>query len=290
MSLPLILSHWVHDLNPVIIEFTDRFAIRWYGLAYVTAFFLGWFFLRLYHEKGRSPFDAAGRERLLFALVLGVFIGGRLGYMLLYAFGDWIRDPLLIFRLWEGGMASHGGFAGVFIAVILASRRAGVSPLQTGDLIVTIAPAGLFLGRMANFINGELWGKVSQLPWAVIFPGSASEGTPLELIAPRHPSQIYQALGEGLIPFLYLQWRFWKSPPGKIPHGQLAGEFYLLYAFMRILTEQFREPDAALIAFWGLSFSRGTFYSFFIALIGIGLIVVAQLMGKKQAAKTDKGE
>ncbi|MDX2110540.1 MAG: prolipoprotein diacylglyceryl transferase [Verrucomicrobiota bacterium] len=274
------LAYWVHNLSPDIIRFTDKLAIRWYGLAYIMGFIVAAVLLRLYYKRGRSPVTPEQSESLMIAMVLGVFIGGRLGYMLLYDLPAFLSNPLLFFRFWEGGMASHGGFIGVLIAVIWFTRSAKVPFLRLADIIVTLAPPGLFFGRIANFINGELWGRVTTEPWAVLFPGSPmvdkapavfveSLGT---FINPRHPSQIYEAALEGLLLFIYTQWRFWRRNPAKACNGQLAGEFLIGYALVRIFCEYFREPDADLIA--GLS--RGSFYSIFFVVAGTGIIVFAR--------------
>jgi phosphatidylglycerol---prolipoprotein diacylglyceryl transferase len=273
-------GHWVHDLDPVIFRITDTLAVRWYGLAYVAGFLVAFGLLHLYWKRGRSPLGPQAQEELAMSMIIGVVIGGRLGYFLLYEFSRFMANPLIFFKVWEGGMSSHGGFAGVALATLWLARRRKIHPFEISDLIGTVAAAGLFFGRIANFINGELWGKVSDVPWAVIFPQSAPPGMPVELIAPRHPSQLYAALLEGLLLFLYMQWRFWgrrggrggglsHDPPAPRKTGMLTGEFMVFYSIARALGEQFREPDAGLIA--GLS--RGTFYSIFLLGAGVGVII-----------------
>jgi len=271
-------EYWVHDLNPVIYQITETLAVRWYGLSYVMGFLIGLGLLHLYWKKGRTSLKPSMQESLAMALILGVVIGGRLGYFLLYDLGNFLRDPLVFFRVWEGGMASHGGFIGVALAVLWVARKQDVPALHIGDLVVSVAGAGLFLGRMANFINGELWGKPAKVPWAVIFPDSAPPGMPVHLITPRHPSQIYEALLEGALVFVYMQWRFWSvkgrrpdeagSSPSARP-GHLTAEFLVLYSVARFVGELFREPDAGLI----LGISRGSFYSLISLITGIGLLV-----------------
>jgi phosphatidylglycerol:prolipoprotein diacylglycerol transferase len=273
-----MLAYWVHDLDPVIFQFTDKLAIRWYGLAYVSGFLIAFVLLGLYWKRGRSVLDPRMQENLAVALILGVLIGGRVGYFLLYETGNLLRDPLILFRVWEGGMASHGGFAGVAVAILWASRKYRLPPLKVGDLIVSVAPPGLLLGRIANFVNGELWGKVSDVAWAVIFPKSAPVGMPVSLIPPRHPSQLYEALLEGLLLLVYMQFRFWQvkgrkeatmasADPSTRP-GHLTGEFLVVYSLARCAGELFREPDASLI----LGLNRGIFYSVLLLLSGLGLI------------------
>jgi phosphatidylglycerol:prolipoprotein diacylglycerol transferase len=164
-------------------------------------------------------------------------------------------------------MASHGGFIGVALAMAWIAFKFKIPFLLLGDLLSSIVPVGLFLGRIANFINGELWGKVTTVPWAVIFPNSALPGTPFDLIAPRHPSQLYEAALEGLVLLAYTQWRLWRTNALKTP-GRLSGEFLILYAIVRIVGEQFREPDAGLI----FGMSRGIFFSLF--LLAAGVLVI----------------
>lgn len=270
-------GYWVHDLNPVIFQISDTLAVRWYGLAYVAAFIVAFGLLHLYWRKGRSPLGPPQQESLAMALILGVVIGGRLGYFLLYDLQALAGNPLVFFKVWEGGMASHGGFAGVAVAALWTARRQGIDALRLGDLIASVAAQGFFLGRMANFINGELWGKVTDLPWAVIFPQSAPEGMPIELIPARHPSQLYQGMLEGLLLFGYMQLRFWTvrgrgkgeaAATKSARPGHLTGEFLVFYGLARCVGELFREPDASLI----MGMSRGAFYSLFVLLAGMVLI------------------
>src|SRR5690606_13685921 len=224
-----------------------------------------------YHRRGRSPLDSDQLSTAFLAIIIGVMAGGRIGYFILYDFGTLLRDPLALFRVWEGGMASHGGFAGVALAILWISRRQKLAVTRLADLLVTVAPPGLFFGRIANFINGELWGKISTVSWAVRFPASMPPGTPVEEIPPRHPSQLYEAALEGLALFAYMQFRFGRCSAARRHPGQLTGEFLVGYAIARIISELFREPDAGLI----LGMSRGIFYSIFLAAVGVALIVRA---------------
>ena len=174
-------------------------------------------------------------------------------------------------------MASHGGMIGVTIAVFWFARSEEIPFLHLADLIASAAPAGLFFGRIANFINGELWGKPTRVPWAVIFPDSAEPGTPL---LPRHPSQLYEAALEGILLLCFMQWRFWKSNVVRDKPGRLSGEFLIAYAVVRAVGETFREPDAGLI----LGLSRGTFYSIFLLAAGTGLILNAEMRRRNPGA------
>lgn len=270
-------NYWVHDLSPFLIEFSEGIGIRYYGLAYLAAFATAFGLLSYYHRRKRSPLDNDQLSTSFFAIIIGVLAGGRIGYFLFYDFAAFRADPLVLFRVWEGGMASHGGFIGVAIAILWIARTQRVPVLRLADLLVTVAPPGIFFGRIANFINGELWGKITTVSWAVRFPQSVPLGTPIEEIPARHPSQLYEAGLEGLVLFIYLQYRFWKTPVVKRSPGQLTGEFFIGYAIARIVSEVFREPDAGLI----LGMSRGTFYSIFLIVIGIGFIVYAY--GKRVA-------
>lgn len=279
-------SYWVHDLSPFLVRFADNplgiDGIRYYGLAYLAGFIGGWALLRIYDRRGKFTIDADARATLMTAIIIGVLAGGRIGYMLMYDLAAFIENPLLLFRIDQGGMASHGGFIGVILALFWFAQRHDCSFLRLGDVIATLAPLGLMLGRIANFINGELWGKVSTVPWAVIFPGSPASYDPQSasyLPDPRHPSQLYQAAMEGALLLAYLQWRFWKTRPSA---GQVGGEFLLGYGLLRIIGEIFREPDASLI----LGISRGQFYSIFLIVAGGCIIALARKHQRKHNTGT----
>ncbi len=263
------LAFWVHHFSPFLGPHWGNFGIRYYGLSYVLGFLTAAALLIRYARAGRSQLAVNKVGDLMVAVVFGVMIGGRLGSFLLYHPDQLVRDPLSFFRVWEGGMASHGGFVGVAVALAWFARSEKISFLHLSDLIVSVAPAGLFFGRIANFINGELWGTPTRVRWAVIFPNSADPGTPLHLVLPRHPSQLYEAALEGLVLLALMQWRFWRSDVVRTQPGRLAGEFFLAYAAARMIGECFREPDASLI----LGLSRGTFYSVFLIAAGVILIV-----------------
>lgn len=274
--MPSTSSHWVHDLSPFLIQFTDTIGIRYYGLAYVLGFVGAAWLLSRYARAGRSDLPAAKIGDLMFALILGVFFGGRIGYFILYQPETVLADPLQLIRVWEGGMASHGGFVGVMLALAWFGRTNHLGFFHLGDLVASVAPLGLLLGRLANFINGELWGRVSEVSWAVIFPLSAAPGTPVELIPARHPSQLYQAALEGGLLFAYLQIRLWRSDHLRRLPGRIAGEFLVGYAVLRAIGEHFREPDAGLL--FGLS--RGTFYSLFLIIAGIIVMAYSRLTAR----------
>jgi len=272
-------NYWVHDLDPFLWKFPDSFShlgpggIRWYGIAYLAGFICAFFLLKRYHRRKRSPYDSEQIMNLMTFMVLGVLLGGRVGYALLYRWGEFIEDPLILLRVWEGGMASHGGFIGVCIAVFWYARHSKQSPFPIGDIIVSVVPPGLFFGRIANFINGELWGRPTEVSWGVLFPKAPGF---IEGMA-RHPSQLYAATLEGLCTFVFVQWRFWKSDVTQRAPGRLAGEFLIAYAIARIINEFFRQPDASLI----MGMSRGQFYSLFLVLAGAILVRIAEARAKK---------
>jgi len=267
-------DYWTHDLSPFLIRFGENFGIRWYGLAYLAGFVGGGWLLRRYLRAGRSTLEMSAIFDLMTALVAGVIVGGRLGFFLFYQPASLLRDPLILLRVWEGGMASHGGFIGVTVALGWFTRKRPESMLQVADLVTTTVPVGLFFGRIANFINGELWGKATDVPWAVIFQNTGGGAVP------RHPSQLYEAVLEGLVLFAFVQWRFWQSTVARTQPGRLAGEFLIAYSVARAACEIFREPDAALI----LGLNRGTFYSLFLVAGGVILIALAARRGSKLKA------
>ncbi|MEJ6394086.1 prolipoprotein diacylglyceryl transferase [Gymnodinialimonas sp. 2305UL16-5] len=234
-----------------------RFALRWYALAYLAGLVIGWWMIwRAMKRPALWPGDVAPMqpvqvEGLLTAVVLGVIIGGRLGYVLFYDPAQFLAEPWLIPQIWEGGMAFHGGLLGVTIAALIYCRRIGAPPLQVADAMSMVIAVGLFFGRISNFINAELWGRASDAPWAVIFPGEAAQDCPgpeglVEYLGltycARHPSQLYEALLEGLIMgviLLYLAYRRgWLKRP-----GALTGGFLLIYGASRFFVEFFRQPD-----------------------------------------------
>lgn len=267
-------AYWIHDLSPFLIRFPDNplgvDGIRYYGLAYLLAFLFAWLLLRLYNQKSRFVISKEERSSLMTAVILGVLLGGRLGYMVLYDWEAFLQNPLLFFRVDKGGMASHGGIIGVTIALIYFARKR-FRFLELSDSICSIAPLGLLFGRIANFINAELWGRPSSASWAVIFPQSPAYYNPdtgiFEPLA-RHPSQLYQAALEGGLLFAYLQWRFWIKRPSI---GMISGEFLCGYGILRSIGELFREPDASLIA----GMNRGQFYSLFMIVAGLLIIAYA---------------
>lgn len=254
----------LHDFSPFLIKFTEAFGIRYYGLAYVFGFLIGYWLLSRYHKRGLTPIGPQLQGDLFFALMLGVFIGGRLGFFLFYDLPGLMSNPLALFQIHKGGMASHGGFLGVAVALIVFARRKQQPLWHVSDLVCSIAPVGLFLGRVANFINGELWGRPAWVWWAWRFPDAPDGGQ-----LPRHPSQLYEAGLEGLLMLAFVQWRLWMTPVLRESPGRLTGEFLFGYAVVRIAGEQFREPDIGIEPFLGLN--RGALLSIAIAIAGLAI-------------------
>jgi len=283
----LPLAYWVHNLKPFVpyLQFSENIGVRWYGLAYVFGFVGGAWLIQRAAKAGRSLLPVEKTWDLVVVLVAGVMIGGRLGSFVFYHPSDLIHDPLSFFRVWEGGMASHGGFIGLAVAIGLYARSQRLPFFHLTDVVVSAGPLGLLFGRIANFINGELWGKITDVPWAFIFPLSAPPGTPTDLIQPRHPSQLYEAGLEGALMLAYVQWRFWRSDVIRVTPGRLTGEFIIGYAIVRIFGEMFREPDWDVTPIMGLS--RGTFYSIFMLIIGVAFILYSLRARKKSAQPLD---
>jgi phosphatidylglycerol:prolipoprotein diacylglycerol transferase len=224
------------NIDPVLIE-VGPFALRWYALAYIGGIILGWWMGR---RLIALPPVAATREQaddFVTWVTLGIILGGRLGYVLFYRPGYYVAQPWEALYVWQGGMSFHGGMLGVILAALIFCRRQGIDPLLFGDRVAPVVPIGLFLGRLANFVNGELWGRVSDVPWAMVFP----TGGPL----PRHPSQLYQAFLEGVCLFVLLQVLV-RMPAVRARPGLLTGTFLAGYGLARFIGEFFREPDAHL--------------------------------------------
>ena len=256
LNISPLLAYWTHDLNPVLFEIWGPMAVRWYGLAYLFGFLGGYLILRRLSKRGEFavPPDKLS-DFIVQVAIFGIFAGGRLGYVLLYAPDAFLKDPLFVFRVWEGGMASHGGMIGVIAVVLWTAWKQKISFWNLTDGLALVAPIGLFFGRIANFINGELWGRPADVPWAVIFPKHDD--------LPRHPSQLYEAFGEGLFLFLIL-WAVRKTAWGK-QEGSASALFLLIYAVARIASEFFRTPDEGYELYFGWM-TKGQLYSGFMIL------------------------
>jgi phosphatidylglycerol:prolipoprotein diacylglycerol transferase len=255
-------------IDPVLIHI-GPLAVRWYALAYIVGIIAGWFYARAIIAAqrlwgGPAPLTVIDFDDFIIWVTLGIILGGRTGYVLFYNFPHFASHPFEIFELWNGGMSFHGGVAGCIVAVCLFARYRGIPILSLGDVTTAVAPIGLFLGRLANFINGELWGRPSDVAWAMIFPN----GGPV----PRHPSQLYEAALEGLVLFVVLgalvRWGALKRP------GLVTGASALGYGLARIFCEFFREPDAQLGFLWG-GLTMGMLLCIPLILAGIGVIAYA---------------
>jgi phosphatidylglycerol---prolipoprotein diacylglyceryl transferase len=263
--------------DPVAISL-GPIAIRWYALAYIGGIVLGWIYARalIKSEKlwgGPAPISLAQMDDFILWVTIGIIVGGRSGYVLFYNLPFFIEHPAAIFKLWEGGMSFHGGFLGCVVAVMWFAYKNGISILSLGDIVTAVGPIGLFLGRLANFINSELWGRVADpsLPWAVVFPN----GGPL----PRHPSQLYEAILEGIVLFTVLAVMI-RMGALKRP-GLILGSFILIYALARIAGEMFREPDPQLGFLWG-GLTMGMLLS--VPMIFAGIILIVQAWRGKGTA------
>ncbi|HEV3242780.1 MAG TPA: prolipoprotein diacylglyceryl transferase [Chthoniobacterales bacterium] len=301
-----MLAYYVHDLNPLIFRLWDNVGPRWYGLAYVLAFACSYALFRLLAKRGYAdlPLAKVG-DFITGAALFGVIVGGRLGYALFYK-PEMLRAPMSILRVWEGGMSSHGGMLGLLAFTFYYAWRQKVSWMNLADNLVVTAPLGLFFGRCANFINGELYGRATNVSWAVQFPKELTENVGEAeraiiacrqidpslnssdaivaavrhqpqvkevlrgILTPRHPSQLYEAFFEGIVLFAIL---WFVRARMRQPNGVLAGLFLICYAIFRIGVENFREPDATLIA----GFTRGQFFSFFLIAIGLAFVIAAKL-------------
>jgi phosphatidylglycerol:prolipoprotein diacylglycerol transferase len=301
-----MLAYYLHDFDPFVFHFSENIGPRWYGMAYVLAFIFGYALLRFLANRGYADLPASKVGDFITGCALfGVILGGRLGYVFFYK-PEMLREPLSLLRVWEGGMSSHGGMIGVLLFTFYFARRHKLSWTNLGDNLVVATPIGLFFGRCANFINGELYGRATNLPWAVQFPKELLDhpaeaeravsacaqidpslttpeaiigavhrqpqvaATLRSILTPRHPSQLYEAFFEGIVLFAIV-WVV--RTRTRQPNGVLTGLFFICYAIFRILIEYFREPDASMVA----GFTRGQFFSFFMIAIGIAFIVAAKI-------------
>jgi phosphatidylglycerol:prolipoprotein diacylglycerol transferase len=265
-------------IDPILVHI-GPLAIRWYALAYIFGILIGWAYARaiVRAEKwwgGKPPLSVTDFDDFVLWVTLGIILGGRIGYVLFYNLPFFAAHPLQIFELWTGGMSFHGGFTGCVVAVVLFARSRGISILSLGDVTCAVGPIGLFLGRLANFVNDELWGRPADVPWAMIFP----TGGPI----PRHPSQLYEASLEGLalLAFLYVMIRLGalKRP------GLIIGSFAMFYACARSFCEFFREPDVQLGFLWGGA-TMGQLLSIPLFIAGVCFVVYALKHPARQTSR-----
>jgi phosphatidylglycerol---prolipoprotein diacylglyceryl transferase len=256
------------EINPVLVSI-GPFSVRWYALAYIVGILAGWYYARIIIASkrlwgGPAPLTVTDFDDFIIWITLGIILGGRIGYVLFYNLGYFAANPLEIFALWTGGMSFHGGIIGCIVVTVLFALRRGIPVLSLGDVTLAVAPIGLFLGRLANFINGELWGRPTDVPWAMVFPS----GGPF----PRHPSQLYEATLEGLLLLVVLGVMV-RLGALKRP-GLVTGTFAVAYGIVRIFCEFFREPDPQLGFLWG-GLTMGMLLSIPLILAGLVALTVA---------------
>ena len=261
----------VHNFDPVLIDL-GLFQIRWYSLAYILGIIIGWMYavkiinLTTNNKYNFEQIKASHFNDLIIYLVIGMIIGGRLGYVFFYNFVYYSENFFEIFKLWQGGMSFHGGLLGVIISIIFFSKKTKINFFKFADIVSCVAPIGIFLGRIANFINGELYGKISTLPWAVIFSNGGS--------VTRHPSQIYEAILEGIILFILINYLALKKQL-LFKTGYISCLFLVSYSILRMSSEIFREPDIHLGLFFNY-FSLGTLLSMATLIVGFVIFMSAK--------------
>ncbi|WP_457583978.1 prolipoprotein diacylglyceryl transferase [Ensifer canadensis] len=260
------------EIDPVIFQI-GPLAVHWYGLAYVAGILIGWYYARRLVQNtslwrnGEPAATLAQLDDFLLWAAGGIVLGGRIGYILFYDLGSILENPIRALEIWNGGMSFHGGFLGTTIAMIVFARRNGIAIWSMFDIVAAVVPIGLFFGRIANFVNGELWGRLSSAPWAMVFP----TGGPFA----RHPSQLYEAALEGLVLLAVIAWFIYRRHALKSP-GLVTGLFVLGYAASRIFVEFFREPDAQIGYLAGGWLTMGMLLSLPMALAGIWAIARAR--------------
>lgn len=249
------------NISPIIFSI-GPLDIRWYSMAYLAGIIIGWILINRNVQKNNLGLSKENIEDLVFYLTLGIILGGRLGYVIFYGGSSFWANPLQIFEIWKGGMSFHGGVLGVICATWLFAKKIGYKFLSLTDLVVLYAPIGIFFGRLANFINDELWGRITDVPWAVKFPNGG--------FWPRHPSQLYEACLEGLLMFIILNY-MWRFKSVRERSGVVSCMFVILYGIFRIVLEQFREPDIQMGYFFDV-FTMGQILSVPLILLGVSVM------------------
>jgi len=241
------------------------FALRWYSLAYIAGILLGWAYLRRMLRAPQPPMTVEQADDFVTWATLGIIAGGRLGYVLFYNFQNYAAHPAEIFKLWDGGMSFHGGAIGMALAILWFAGRNRINALRVGDYVACVVPIGQCFGRLANFVNGELYGRITGTEWGIIFPGTNG--------MPRHPSQLYEAFGEGVVLLLVLAWLFWRTD-ARLRPGLLSGVFIGGFGIVRFVIEFFREPDAQ-IGFLQFGLTMGQWLCLPMILIGALMILTS---------------
>lgn len=267
-----MLNDIFQSLDPVAFTL-GPVTVRWYGIAYVLGFICAALVIWRLAKRWRVRVNEDALLTIMVCAVVGIILGGRLGYVLFYGNGSYLQNPLEIFALNHGGMSFHGGLIGALLSGIVAAKFTGVPYLTLADLGCVAAPLGLFFGRLANFVNGELWGAPTDLPWGVVFGGAAGN-------FPRHPSQLYEAVLEGIVIFCVLFALSRKLPPR--PRGTFLGIFLVMYGVFRLLVEFVREPDVQLGYLWGGWLTMGQLLSVPLIVVGVCVLIYAVRMKKPQ--------
>jgi len=263
-------------VGPVALDL-GFFQIRWYSLGYLAGIALGWWYLLKLLDRPGAPMARRHADDMVFYATLGIIIGGRLGYVLFYRPGFYFANPIEIPQLWDGGMSFHGGVLGTTVGILWLARKHGLDWLRVHDYVACCAPFGIFLVRLANFANGELWGRPTDVPWAMIFPTGGE--------VPRHPSQLYEAGLEGLLLGIILWFMFWKTDARYQP-GRLVGTFILVYGLSRFAVEFFRQPDEGLENLsWGLTMGQ----TLTIPMILGGIYLIATSKGRRLRVEPTAG-
>ena len=251
--------------------------IRWYSLAYLAGILVGWWYLLKLIDRPGAPMARRHADDMVFYATLGIILGGRLGYVFFYRPDVYFADPVQILRIWDGGMSFHGGALGTMLGILWMARKHKLDWLRIHDYVACCTPFGLFFGRLANFVNGELWGRPTDVPWAIVFPTGGD--------VPRHPSQLYEAALEGLLLFAILWFLFWKTEARYQP-GRLVGAFLLVYGLSRFLVELVRQPDQGLENLpWGLTMGQ----TLTVPMILGGAWLIATAKGRRQRVETVAG-
>lgn len=267
-----MLNDIFQSLDPVAFTL-GPVTVRWYGIAYVLGFICAALVIWRLAKRWRVRVNEDALLTIMVCAVVGIILGGRLGYVLFYGNGSYLQNPLEIFALNHGGMSFHGGLIGALLSGIVAAKFTGIPYLTLADLGCVAAPLGLFFGRLANFVNGELWGAPTDLPWGVVFGGAAGN-------FPRHPSQLYEAVLEGIVIFCVLFALSRKLPPR--PRGTFLGIFLIMYGAFRFLVEFVREPDVQLGYLWGGWLTMGQLLSVPLIIVGVCVLIYAVRMKKPQ--------
>ena len=267
-----MLNDIFQSLDPVAFSL-GPVTVRWYGIAYLLGFLCAALVIWRVAKRWRVKVDADSLYMIMLCVIVGIILGARLGYVLFYGNGYYLAHPWEILAFNKGGMSFHGGLVGALLAGIVAARVTGIPYLTLADMGCVAAPLGLFFGRLANFVNGELWGAPTDLPWGVVFGGMAGD-------MPRHPSQLYEALLEGVVIFCVLFALSRKVPPR--PRGTFLGVFLIMYGCCRFAIEFVRQPDVQLGYLWGGWLTMGQLLSVPLVLVGIGVLVYALRMKKPQ--------